>query len=82
MKKEDIIKLLKSGDFTIIYWDSDEATLYQKKWDKDEEFERDDYETMNKFIVNYIDYTGLTRGYCPTIVELLTEALGGKSDSI
>lgn len=80
MKKENIIALLKSGDFTIIYWDSGEATLYQKKWDKKEEFVRDDYETMNKFIVETNDYGN--NGYLPQIVQLLGEALGGKTDSI
>lgn len=77
--EEKIIEILKSGDFTIIYWDNGEATLYQKKWDKAEEFERDDYATMEKFRIFYSDWTS---GYCPAIVELLVKALGGKSDSI
>lgn len=79
MKKEKIIELLKSGDFTIVYWDNGEPTLYSKKWDKEEEYERDEYETMNKFIV---EINTSEDGYCPGIVRLLTEALGGISDSI
>lgn len=77
--KEEIIRLLRSGDFTIIYWDRGYATLYEKKWDKDVEHDRDDYETMNKFEIIYNDYEN---GYCPSIVSLLTEALNGTSDSI
>lgn len=76
---EQIIEILKSGDFTIIYWDSGEASLYQKKWDKEEEFERDGYVTMDKFKVEFVDWPS---GYCPTIVEYLVVALGGKYDSI
>jgi len=79
MNEEKIIELLKSGDFTIIYWDSGEATLYSKKWKKEEEFERDDYETMDKFIIEVSDHGN--NGYLPQIVALLTKALGGKSDS-
>lgn len=79
MTQEKIIEMLKSGDFTIIYWDNEEPTLYQKRWDRHEEYERDEYATMNKFEVVF----GATNnGYVPTIVELLTEALGGKADSI
>ena len=80
MNKQEIIDLLKSGDFTIIYWDSGEATLYEKKWNKEREFERDDYQTMDKFKVSLPDFG--SSGYTPEIVSLLVEALGGKSDSI
>jgi len=79
MTREKIIKLLQSGDFTIIYWDNGEATIYQKKWDKEEEFERDEYVTMDKFKITMDDYEN---GYCPNIVTLLVEALKGNSDSI
>jgi len=80
MREEiDIIKLLQSGDFTIIYWDRGTASLYQKKWKKEEEFDRDEYETLGKFLVR--EYT-FEDGYCPQIVGALTKALGGTSDSI
>lgn len=75
----NIIKLLKSGDFTIIYWDSDCPTLYKGKWDKDKEYDRDDYETLNKAEVPFEDWSN---GYTPAIVSLLVKALGGNSDSI
>ena len=81
MKKthEKIIEMLKSGDFTVFYNDNECPTLYQKKWDMDEEYERDEYETMNKFEVDFGDYS---QGYCPKIVSLLVEALGGESGSV
>lgn len=78
-QKEKILKLLRSGKFTIVYWDRGEATLYKGKWDYNKEFQKDEYERMNKYIIEFQDWS---QGYCPTIVELLTEALGGISDSI
>lgn len=77
MKK--IIELLQTGDFTIIYWDSQEPTLYKGKWDKDKEYDRDEYETMNKSEVQ-IPWAEI--GYVPSIVALLTKALKGDIDSI
>jgi hypothetical protein len=79
MTKSSITKLLRSGNFTIIYWDRGEATLYKGKWDINNEYERDDYETMEK---SEVDYFIGEDGYCPDIVTLLVHALGGKSDSI
>ena len=78
MKK--IIELLQSGDFTIIYWDSQEPTLYKGKWNKEKEYDRDEYETMNKSEVK-IPWEGEI-GYAPSIVALLTKALKGNIDSI
>jgi hypothetical protein len=80
MKEKKLIELFKSGDFTIIYWDSGEPTIYQGKWSKEKEFKRDDYETLNKAQIEFPMYN--MNGYCPDIVTLLTKALGGKSDSI
>lgn len=74
-----IKKLLKSGKFTIIYWDSGEPTLYRGHWDRDKEYDRDEYEEMNKHV---IELDGYDDGYLPEIVALLTEALGGVADSI
>jgi hypothetical protein len=81
MKKtrEQIIQILKSGDFTIYYHDNEAPTLYQKKWDMDEENDRDECETVKKFEIDFDDYGG--GGYCPEIVDLLTEALGGVTGS-
>lgn len=79
MTEIQLVELFKSGDFTIIYWDSGEPTVYKKKWDKDEEFNRDQYETLDKFKV---EFEGWENGYCPYIVDILAVALGGTTDSI
>jgi hypothetical protein len=71
MKKKDIIKLLKSGDFTIAYHDNACPTLYKG---------RREYEQL--LGENEVELDGLDEGYCPEIVSLLTEALGGVSNSI
>ena len=73
------LEVVLSKDFTIIYWDRGVASLYDKKWVQHEEEERDGYETMNKFLVREYSFE---KGYCPHIVGLLTEALGGNHDSI
>lgn len=77
--EKKLIELFKSGDFTIIYWDSQDPTIYRGKWDRSKEYERDEYEIMNKAEVetNFYDM-----GYVPDIVALLAKALGGKTDSI
>lgn len=79
MSNKKLIELFKTGDFTIIYWDNEEPTIYKGKWDFYKEFEKDHYEKMNK---NKIELNDYSEGYCPRIVELLVKALGGKSDSI
>jgi len=81
MKKthEQIIQILKSGDFTIYYHDNEAPTLYQKKWYMDEENERDECKTVEKFEIDFEDYNS---GYCPKIVDLLAEALGGITGSV
>ena len=77
MKK--IIDLLQSGDFTIIYWDNEDPALYKGKWNKEKEFDRDEYETLHKSEVK-IPWAEI--GYAPNIVVLLTKALKGNIDSI
>lgn len=79
-KKSKIPGLFKSGNFTIIYWDSQSPTIYKGHWDINKEFERDEYKTMEKsrIDINMFD----ERGYAPDIVIWLAEALGGKVDSI
>lgn len=79
MTQRQIVNLLKSGNFTIVYWDSQDPTLYKGKWDYNKEFEKDDYATMDK---SKVDYSWWDEGYVPGIVTLLVKALGGKSDSI
>ena len=73
------IELFKSGQFTIVYWDNEAPTVYEKLWDINEEQERDDYDTLNKFEV---EIDAWSDGYCPDIVSLLAAALGGRTDSI
>jgi len=80
MTKKKLIELLKSGDFTIMYWDREYPNIYKGRWNYYKEEKRDNYETMNKAQIEYPMYD--MNGYCPNIVALLTEALGGKSDSI
>jgi len=79
MSDQQLIELFKSGNFTIVYWDNTVPSIYKGKWDINQESEKDDYEEMNKHEVDFNDWGD---GYCPKIVELLAEALGGKSDSI
>ncbi len=81
MKEKEIIELLKSGNFTIVYWDRDDPTLYKGKWNYNKEFENDDYALMNKSIVE-LDSHMFEDGYVPHIVYLLSKALKGKTDSI
>lgn len=80
ISEKKLIELFKSGNFTICYWDNETPTLYEGKWDRNKEYARDEYETMNKAEINFPMYD--MRGYLPDIVYLLVKALGGKSDSI
>ena len=41
MKHEDLIKLFKSGNFTIVYWDNESPSIYKGKWDINEEYEKE-----------------------------------------
>ncbi len=80
MREKDLVSLLRTGNFTIVYWDSGEPTFYKGKWDKDKEYEKDEYETMNKSQIE-VDMFNMT-GYLPDVVRWLTMALKGHSDSI
>jgi hypothetical protein len=71
MKKEEIIKLLKSGKFTIAYHNNCCPSLYKGIWAYEKLENKKEIETEQ-----------FDNGYCPGIVSLLTEALGGESDSI
>lgn len=67
-KKElEIIKLLKSGNFTLHYYDNDSCALY-KGIHKDQVPER-----------AVIEFECESEGYLPKEVELLVKALGGES---
>lgn len=80
MNEKDIIKLFKSGNFTIVYWDNECPTIYKGKWDINEEYEKDDYKEMNKHEINIDMYDN--NGYIPDIVDWLAKALDGKTDTI
>lgn len=80
MRQSEITKLLKSGNFTIVYWDRGIPTIYKGKWDIDKECERDDYATMEKSRVDAPMYE--MNGYAPDIVIWLARSLGGHVDSI
>jgi hypothetical protein len=71
MTRKEIIKLLKSGDFTILYHDNDCCSLYKGHITYDDA----------EHIKEVHDFDG-HRGYTPSEVSLLVKALGGKSDSI
>lgn len=80
MNEKDLISLLRSGNFTIIYWDNEGPTLYKGKWDRDEEYEKDEYATMEKSKIEIDQYN--MDGYIPDVVKWLTMALRGRADSI
>jgi hypothetical protein len=72
MNREEIIKLLKSGDFTIAYNDNESPLIYKG---------RHSYDYLPDENIDPDEYT-FGVGYAPGIVELLVEALGGNIDSI
>lgn len=79
--RKDFIELLKTGDFTMIYWDSDEVEFYKGKLDYNKEYIKDEYKTMDKSKIKLgFDIWG--EGYATEIAILLVEALGGNIDSI
>lgn len=74
MTEQDLIKLFKSGNFTIAYHDNQEGCIYEGKiddYDKlPEDGEIDDF------------FSWACEGYLPYIVQVLVKALGGKALSI
>lgn len=71
--EEEVIELLKTGNFTIAYHDNGSCCLYKGKFKYDDLPEAEDYSfDMDD---NYV-------GYAPSIVHFLASALGGKCDSI
>ena len=75
MTEQDLIKLLKSGNFTIAYHGNQEGCIYEGRIDN-----------YNKLPVDGepIDdsYPWAYDGYLPYIVRALVKALGGKALSI
>lgn len=78
--EKDLVELFRSGNFTIVYWDRGEPTIYKGRWNYHKENEKDEYEKMEKSRIYYPMYD--IDGYCPDIIHLLVKALGGKADSI
>lgn len=71
MKRDQIIKLLRSGEFTIAYHDNGQCCLYKGKHS---------YAKLPKQeVAEYFDHESMS--YLPEIVELLCDALKGKSTS-
>lgn len=71
MTKKKVIEILKSGDFTIAYHDSDYCDIYMGKHNYEDLPEKPIKECEDKYI-----------GYIPEVVELLVKALGGKVESV
>lgn len=80
MKEAELVSLLRTGNFTIIYWDRGEPTFYKGKWNYDKEYKKDEYAEMEKSRIDFAQYN--MNGYLPDVVRLLTMALKGKADSI
>ena len=72
LKKIEIIKLLRSGNFTIAYHDNGYCCLYKGKMEYDNLPEEGEV----------AEFEGLGDGYIPIIVETLVNALKGKVVSI
>lgn len=75
MNKKQIIKLLKSGNFTLRYDDNGAGCLLAGKYKKYEDTY--DYE-LGENNSESLDFGGNGEGYIPVEVEWLVEALGGK----
>lgn len=72
MTDDQIIELLKSGDFTLAYHDNLQCTLYRGKHEYEDLPENGVKDFENDFWV----------GYAPKITCLLVSALQGKIESI
>jgi hypothetical protein len=74
MNDQDLINLLKSGNFTIAYHDNQDGCVYEGRIDNygklPEDGEVDDF------------YSWDHDGYLPYIVKMLVKALGGEALSI
>lgn len=66
-----IIKLLKSGDFTIAYHDNGSPYLYKGKHEYDDLPEKELYQ-----------FDDGHDGYIPEVVYMLVKALGGATETI
>jgi len=78
ISKKKLNEIIRSGNFTIIYFDNQAPFLYEGKWGAggDEEYNK----RMDKAEIDFYDVNG--KGYVPDIVQLLVDALGGHTDSV
>lgn len=75
MNKKQIIKLLRSGNFTLRYDDNGAGCLLVGKYKEYEDTY--DYE-LGENNSESLDFGGHGEGYIPIEVEWLVEALGGR----
>lgn len=71
-KRQKVVELLRSGNFTVIYDDNGSGSIYKGKHDYGNCLQKD----------KVVDFGGQGWGYTPEEVELLIEALGGEVDSV
>ncbi len=79
--KEEKLKILRSGKFTIYYHDNDPGSwaVYDTFVEDSEIEDWDEFDKQHKLF----EGTGLGElGYAPEEVVLLVEALGGKTESV
>lgn len=77
MTERSIIKLLRSGNFTLIGQDSDRIDLHKGHINYGEIIDEDGDVNSEE-----VEYEDIEVGYIPGIVVLLVKALGGNVDSI
>jgi len=69
---DEIVELLKSGNFTVAYHDNGYCCLYKGRLEYDD--------LPKRCFAEFSSYND--DGYLPKIVRLLVETLGGKSSTI
>ena len=77
MTERSIIRLLRSGNFTVFGEDSDRLDLYKGHVKYNELVDEE-----GEYTAEGVDYGDDGIGYVPGLTVLLIKALGGKVDSI
>jgi len=76
---DQVLAILRSGNFTVICWDNDQYSFYEGKQTAHTVQE----EGVNGRLEPFIEFDqGESDGYLPSAVALLIQALGGEGDSI
>lgn len=79
MTREETIEILKSGNFTVRYDDNGSGTIIEGRFDDYEDtYDPESGENNGRSF----EFGGWVDGYTPEEVEMLVEALGGRSTSI